>query len=239
MNDHGAGRIERFIGIDLSWKCSPFLKEGTAICRCDATGRMDGPFLVTDDKEILSFIESSGNSWVAIDASLNVPNEVGMRTAERMVAAEGIPILPTSQTFLRRHCGGSRGEMLVRSLENAGYHLAAPHDLSARSIFETYPYGSLRSMAPGRRIKYKDGPADVRRKALIEVLNIVKGWERSIVMPRTLEEEILEANGKELGQATDKVDAVVCAACVYAHWLYQGRTTRMLGEENDGYILLA
>jgi predicted RNase H-like nuclease len=113
------------------------------------------------------------------------------------------------------------------------------YDLGARPIFENYPYGSFRSMAPGRGIKYKGGPADIHRKALIEGLNILNGWERSIVMPPAPEDEIMKADGKGSGHATDKVDAVVCAACVYAHWLYQGKTTRMLGEENDGYILLA
>jgi predicted RNase H-like nuclease len=36
----------------------------------------------------------------------------------------------------------------------------------------------------------------------------------------------------------DKVDSIVCAACLYAHWLYGGKRTRMIGDEKDGYILI-
>ena len=34
------------------------------------------------------------------------------------------------------------------------------------------------------------------------------------------------------------LDAVLGAACLYAHWLYRGKRTRLVGEKKDGYILL-
>ena len=36
----------------------------------------------------------------------------------------------------------------------------------------------------------------------------------------------------------DILDAWVCAACIYSHWLNHGRTTLMVGDMDDGRILL-
>jgi len=226
-----------FIGVDLSWKCRPFKEKATAICFCDLKGRMKEPFLVTSDEEIMETVLADPDVWVGIDAPLLVPNQHGLRSGERMAVQNGLHILPTNKSFLQKSCGGVRAEALVDQLQKEGFTAATIATYPPRSFFETYPYSLVYRLA-GHGFNYKKGKAEEKRKGCQEILLRLQGWEPSINVPENLFSEAREAKASELKQVADKVDAVLCAACLYAHWLYGGQRTRLVGDEKDGYILI-
>lgn len=234
ISDHAEGG---FLGIDLSWKCAPYKKEATAICHCHPDGSFEDPFLVTDDLEIIDEVQRSRAYWLGIDAPLKVPNAKGLRSGERAAVRSGLRILPTNRTFLEGRCGGVRGEELVERLQVIGYHAVDRTSVGPGLIFETYPYSLVKAILPDGAT-YKRGRAPERRRACLEILSCLQGWEPSMHLPDRLVDEIEAARPSELHGVADKVDAVLCAACLYAHWLYRGKRTRLVGEEKDGYILL-
>jgi len=222
----------RFVGVDLGWKMDQPKANGTGICQLDRSGRVELASVVTADQEILDIVQKAGEAWVGIDASLSVQNERGLRPCERRLRDEGIKVLPTNRTFLRKF-GGSRGESLVDQLSELGYSLAQGTEKDGRFLFEVYPHGTLHLLSGGHRPDYKKGAGDKRAEAREAVIELVLGWEPSLEVPRVL----LENEGKDK-ELEDILDAWICVACTYSHWLNGGRTTQMIGEEGDGYILL-
>ncbi|OPY33280.1 MAG: hypothetical protein A4E32_00957 [Methanomassiliicoccales archaeon PtaU1.Bin124] len=226
----------RFIGVDLSWRCRPFKEGATAICRCDERGEFDDPVLLTSDEDIISYI-GGADAWVGIDAPLLVPNELGIRSGEREILKEGMRVLPTNKRFLRDHCGGARGEPLSHMLEEKAFRRGRPGPLPTRAYFETYPFSLISSLFPGG-IRYKRGKAAEKRNACQDILGRLQGWDPGIQIPPALCDEVGHAAPSQMKAVGDKVDALLCAACVYAHWLYGGQRTRLVGDEKDGYILI-
>ena len=228
----------KFIGVDLAWKCDPSPNSITAICECDAQGKVSSPVIVGSDEEILGSIPSPRDCWLAIDAPLQVPNQFGMREAERGVVHAGIHILPSNQDFLKRKCGGIRGERLAMELVENGFQNDAKGIQGSGLIYEVYPFGILHGITGGRVPRYKHGPMDGRRSALHQVLNAVEGWEPSISSLDIFANEIDDAGPRQIREMGDKIDSMLCAICLYAHWLYAGERTRLFGDGSDGYILL-
>jgi predicted RNase H-like nuclease len=226
-----------FIGIDLAWKCDPGPGSSTALCECDAHGNVSLPVIMSSDAEILAHIPSPEGCWLAIDAPLNVPDHFGMRKVEKEVARAGIPILPSNQDFLRRRCGGIRGEHLAGELVNKGFH-QIPNIGSPGSIYETYPFGIIHGITHGKVPRYKHGPSDARRSACLQVLRAMEEWEPSLRSLDTLAKEIDEAEHRQMREMGDRIDSMLCATCLYAHWLYDGKRTRLFGDGSDGHILL-
>ncbi len=223
----------RFVGVDLGWKTDPPREKGTGICQVDELGRVEKVGTVTTDDEILLIVEEAGEVWVGVDASLTVHNETGLRPCERRLRDMGIKVLPTSRTFLERRFGGCRGGSLVqRSLEN-GFTLMEGEMLGGRPLFEVFPHGTLHVMGGGRRPNYKKGSDEQKAEGRRQVIELVRGWEPSIEVPHILHESGMSAKEME-----DILDAWVCVACIYSHWLNGGRTTQLIGEEGDGHILL-
>jgi len=228
--------VRLFVGIDLSWKCVPFKDRGTAVCVCDDKGRASMPELVTTDDDILSVVPSEGGAWIAIDASLRVPNLTGLRSPERMLVNEGIHVLPTNRRFLEMHCGGSRGESLAERLEKIGYERDGPSLGKERLFFETYPYAILRCITD-ERIRYKKGSAEVRSEGSAVVIKALQKWIPELEPPAKLMSMVGDEE-EWTSEVPDMIDSLLCVGCLYAHWLYDGKMTRLVGDETDGYILL-
>ncbi|HSV42162.1 MAG TPA: DUF429 domain-containing protein [Methanomassiliicoccales archaeon] len=228
----------KFAGVDLSWKCAPYLQNATAVCVCDGNGMFNDPVLATSDDDIVDLLTSNDVDMVAIDASLRVPNEKGMRSVEKEAARSGIRILPTNRTFLDRTCGGSRGEQLVTRLEAQGYVLAGKNDLDGKLIFETYPFGVMHAIFGGHVPRYKKGPLAARRDACAEITRAIRSWGPKLDLPARLQDDIASSTTSDIKSIGDRIDALVCACCLYAHWSYRGKRTKMLGDEIDGYLLL-
>ncbi len=221
----------RFIGVDLGWRMDPPREEGTGFCQLDDGGKVEVARTITSDQDILDAVAKAGDAWVAIDASLKVPNETGLRSCERALRDLGIRVLPTNRRFLARF-GGSRGEVLVDKLSDLGYRTAEKGGERGRLIFEAFPHGTLHLLSGGRRPDYKKGARPHRAEGRSQVVELITGWEPALEAPSSL---LAGSPDKAL---EDILDAWVCAACIYSHWLNHGLTTLMVGDMDDGRILL-
>ena len=74
-----------------------------------------------------------------------------------------------------------------------------------------------------------------QRRAVLRILDIMRGWV-PIEVPDRLRQDIVEAG--DLRPVMGRLDAVICVSCVYAHWLYAGRGTQLLGGREGGCMLL-
>ncbi|MEM2944213.1 MAG: DUF429 domain-containing protein [Methanomassiliicoccales archaeon] len=226
----------KFIGIDLGWKMNPPRTNGTAVCMMNLNGEVEDIELLTTDEDILERLILNEDAWVGIDAPLMMPDEGRLRKCERILFSRGIRLLPTNRQFSIKRFGGCRGERLVAKLNLLGFELRNCHHPKGKAIFEVYPYGILYAITNGNVPRYKKGRKEVRRKGILEVLDGIISWEHSIRIPKGLKESIL--SDQNLAAAGDMIDALLCAVCVYSHWIYIGMRTECLGEESDGLILL-
>ncbi len=199
----------------------------------DRHGRVVTATTVTTDQEIMDLLMGEGDTWVGVDASLIINNENGLRPCEKRLRKMGVRVLPTNRTFINQKFGGSRGESLVERLKDHGYVLSEGTGAHGRCLFEVFPHGTLHLLSGGHRPNYKKGGREQRSQGRREVIATIGSWEPTLEPPSILLGE--KRNEKEL---EDILDAWVCVACVYSHWLNGDRTTQMIGEEGDGHILL-
>ena len=226
-----------FVGIDLAWKCVDPGPLSTAVCVIgeDLSATID---LVTFDDEIISLIGGEGDRLVGIDASLKVPNQAGMRSTEKLVRRMGFKILPTSKDHLTNKFGGSRGERLVGALGLKGFRLARSNDFHGRLVYEVFPHAAIRCMM-GRSPRYKHGKLAEKRQECLNVLRAIQEQQPEIRLPGGLQDEIRQADSSGIKMAADKIDSLLCAVSVYRHAIYRGQATQMIGDEENGFILLS
>ena len=226
----------RFVGIDLAWKCVGPKPLSTAVCIIDEDFLVS-LFCVTDDYEVLALVPEDNDCLIGIDASLKVPNDTGMRSTEKLVRRMGINILPTSKSYLRIKFGGSRGERMVDSLNYKGFRLADPEAHTGRLVYEVFPYATVRCMM-GRSPRYKHGGLAERRQGCLDILRTIQNQHPELQLPKTLGDQIVHADSSGLKSASDKIDSLLAAVSVYRHAIYRGQSTRMIGDEENGFILL-
>jgi predicted RNase H-like nuclease len=191
---------------------------------------------VTWDEEILALIEREGDCLVGIDASLTVPNRSGMRCTEKLVRQMGINILPTSKYYLSEKFGGSRGERMVHSLCLHGFRMAKPLDRSGRLIYEVYPHASVRAIL-GRH-HYKHGRLEDRRRGCVELFRAIKVQNPEVLLPEGFEASIVNSDSSGIKGIADMLDSMLCSISLYRHAIYRGQTTQMIGDEDNGFILV-
>ena len=227
----------RLMGVDLAWKSRDPGHGSSGICCLEAGGRVVELELVTCDDEILERVRSQEEIWVGIDAPLRVTNQQGLRACERQLMARGIPCLPSNREYMARRYGGMRGESLARSLVSEGFAESPSSPMVGRAVFETYPYGTLRLLS-ARVLRYKRGRFEVRRKAMLEAIEVLEAWDAPGPLVDRLRQEADGARASTIKGMGDLLDAALCATCVYSHWISGGRRTQLVGEEEHGYILL-
>jgi predicted RNase H-like nuclease len=208
----------------------------TAVCIIDEDLSV-GIFSVTDDDEVLALVPEGDDCLIGIDASLKVQNETGMRTTEKMVRRMGINILPTSKSYLKDKFGGSRGERIVDALGFKGFRLARLEDHVGRLMFEVFPYATVRCMM-GRSPRYKHGRMAGKRNGCLDILRAILDQHPELRLPEGLGDRIVQADSSGLKSASDQLDSLLGAISVYRHAIYRGQTTRMIGDEENGFILL-
>jgi predicted nuclease with RNAse H fold len=214
------------VGVDLAWGMDP-APLSTGFCVIDEDGVLVEWKCLTTDAEIVESVSSHAPAWVAIDASLHVPNQAGMRDVERLMKQEGLKVLPTSKAFLKKHCGGSRGEKIVSLLRPLGFSL----EQGAMPIFETFPRAILHSTL-GKLPRYKTGSREDRAKGCAELAIQIE-----TAFP-ALQGSVANGLPSDSRQAADMLDSLACAICVYAHWRYGGERTRVLHGEDGTHVLL-
>jgi predicted nuclease with RNAse H fold len=218
----------RYIGIDLAWKLSPPKDSGTGYCIIDQSGLVLDLGTLTTDEEILE--RAGEDTWIGIDASLVVPSDKSIRGCERELRSLGMRILPTSRSFYEKHYGGCRGERLAQRLESMGFEYFGS---GRKALFEVYPFAVLQTLSPGAPPVYKKGSRDARREASKALLRQLLEWEPSLQLPRSSFPLAVEGKG-----AADRMDALMAAVLLYRHGLYSGTRSLLVGDRDDGYILL-
>jgi predicted nuclease with RNAse H fold len=219
----------RFVGIDLAWKVAPPKEQGTGHCVIDEHGVVTEIGLLTSDEEILE-LATDRDSWIGLDASLKVPEGRRIRSCERELRSLGLKVLPTNRDFYQRHYGGCRGEALAKKLEDLDYDYFGS---GPRSYFEVYPYSTAKLLVPSQ-LRYKKGPRPERRNGSEVLLRQLQEWEPSLQLSPSAIPLLVDGKG-----AADRMDALMAAVSLYRHWLYSGNRSLVVGEPDDGYILLS
>jgi predicted RNase H-like nuclease len=71
-----------------------------------------------------------------------------------------------------------------------------------------------------------------------ELLRRIPEQYPAIRFPEVLHNEILDADSRGIKAAADKLDSMLCSTLLYRHAIYRGQTTQMIGDEENGFILL-
>ncbi len=216
------------MGIDLAWRVSPPRCKGTGFCIIEDDGEVSTVGSVTTDREILSLVPA-GEAWVGLDAPLRVPPGQSMRACERTLRSMGVRILPSGRDFHLRHYGGCRGEMLSQDLEGMGMEYFGS---GRRAFFEVYPHAVLRALPPPPP-RYKKGPMEVKERESKRTLELLERWEPGLRWSPAIGQDLCCGSG-----AADRLDALLAAASLYRHRLYSGERSLVLGDDNDGFLLL-
>jgi predicted RNase H-like nuclease len=73
---------------------------------------------------------------------------------------------------------------------------------------------------------------------MLGAIDGLEGWDA----PRDLTDRWCEiaasAKGSGLKSVEDPLDAAISVTCVYAHWIYDGKSTQLVGEEEHGFVYL-
>jgi predicted RNase H-like nuclease len=166
---------------------------------------------------------------------LIVNNQDGLRVCERALFDRGIRVLPASRGYLVRKFGSCRGVDLANRMMDMGYMF--PGTEGRRRMYEVYPYGALQVLTGGRIPRYKKGHSSERRSGALQILELLRGW-MPVDIPEWLDDEVRSVAPGGLKSTMDRVDAIISVLCVYCHWLYSGERTEVLGDVEDGFVLL-
>ncbi|HTI32874.1 MAG TPA: hypothetical protein VL422_04295 [Miltoncostaea sp.] len=108
----------------------------SAVARLDADGRLTALDLASSDDDIVALVDAAAPAAVAVDAPLRVPNDVGRRDVEAVLAWCDVAAFPASRRRLAQVHGGIRGEGLAPRLGAPG-----------RAVLEALPDQVLRQIA--------------------------------------------------------------------------------------------
>lgn len=218
----------RYIGIDLAWKVSPPRHEGTGLCIIEENGEVSCAQSLTTDREVLAHLAGE-DIWVGVDAPLRVPPGKAIRSCERELRSMGMSILPSGREFHQRHYGGCRGEMLANSMMRMGLEYFGR---GRRALFEVYPHAVLRSLPPPPP-RFKRGPQAVRGVEAERALELLSRWEPTLRWSPAVRKALARGKG-----AADRLDALLAAVSLYRHNLYSEELSLILGDDDDGFLLL-
>lgn len=218
----------RYIGIDLAWKVSPPRHEGTGLCIIEGDGEVSCARSLTTDQEVLDHITGE-DIWVGVDAPLRILPGKAIRNCERDLRSMGMRILPSGREFHQNHYGGCRGAMLANRMMGMGLEYFGK---GRRALFEVYPHAVLRSLPPPPP-QYKKGPRSVREAEAARALELLSRWEPTLWWSPTMSKVLTQGEG-----AADRLDALLAAVSLYRHSLYSGERSLILGDDDDGFLLL-
>ncbi|MEB3198829.1 MAG: DUF429 domain-containing protein [Candidatus Sericytochromatia bacterium] len=240
-----------FIGIDLGWAArSP---SGVAALRGDANAaHLLEIGTRSSDAQILEFIlqhAADGPAIVAVDAPLQVPNEIGTRPGDRAISADfrryQAGTYPANRRLLAEN-GVVRGEALVSALAPHGFAhrevIVPGHE--GRQVLEVYPHtGMVGVFDLPRILRYKDKPRRSREERLSE-------WKRyqSLLLGLQTAEPALKGQqvwcdrdvsllrGAPLKAYEDATDALFCAYIALFGFRWGPARCRSYGSLEEGYV---
>ncbi len=228
------------MGVDLAW--SPRHRSGVAVV--DLAGALLTSGCVGPDEELDGWLAQHAPRpiTVAVDAPLLVPNPTGMRLCERQITAvfgrfdagaypsnRGRPLFdpPRAQALARRHGWSVDPDF---------------RGTPARAVcVEVYPHpATIGLFKLGRTLKYKRGPVEDRRAALLTLCAHLEGASTLALHPHagwaTLRDRVRTARRPaDLKRAEDEVDAVLCA---HLAWRWHRRAgLQVYGDAESGAIV--
>lgn len=232
----------RFVGIDLAWRAHH--PTGWAVLEGDARRvRLVDSRAMGADAEILGALAAlDGQTHVAIDAPLVVPNRRGHRPGDRALAARfaryrAAPHVASQERLL--HEGRIRSVAFAEALEALGFaHDPRVDSRAMRRFFEVYPHPAIVSLLGlQERLPYKARfPRDVRLAAFDQLVAGLRAQRR----PRLdLGDHALSPaglRGRALKSLEDRLDAIVCAY-VAARWTMRPEGCEMFGTLEEGYVV--
>lgn len=226
-----------FIGIDLGWKS----KGSTALVALNARGEAVASAYEREEEEIISFVESYSldGCIVGIDAPLVVRNYHGRRSCEKQLQALGIPSYPANRRWLLKAFGGVRGELLVSKLAEIGFELRDQLTPRAktRGVMEVYPYATLKMLLDTLPV-YKKGKKTARFLGLDKLKRTLTRLHPPLILSKFMPELTAKSGLNELKKTADFFDAAVAAYTVYLYWLQGETRCTVLGDREEGFILL-
>jgi len=101
-----------------------------------------------------------------------------------------------------------------------------------RALYEVYPHAVLRSLPPPPP-RYKKGPRSLREAEAARALELLSRWESTLQWSPTMSKVLTRGEG-----AADRLDALLAAVSLYRHSLYSGERSLILGDDDDGFLLL-
>ena len=233
--------MNTFIGVDLGWYGKP---SGLASIRLDGSLLRLGDIARLENvDEILAWIRSetgNGSAVAAVDAPLVIPNQTGIRSAEREL----------NRDFRRFHAGCHAANLsrpfasnvisFSRRLEALGFsHGAriAPRR-QGRFQIEAHPHAAMVSLfGLPRIVKYKRGARVERARELRRLRSLMLSRLPELDPGLSLRLPAVPRTGN-LKPVEDRIDAVLCAYIAAYWWFWGERRNRLYGSEEEGYIVV-
>ena len=234
-------RMTTFLGIDLGWYGKP---SGLASLVLEGSGlRLRDVTRLENIDEILGWIETQaagGDAVAAVDAPLVIPNQAGIRPAEREV----------NRHFRRFHAGCHAANLgrpfaahvisFSRRLEAMGFVHGATMTARQQGRFqiEVHPHAATITLfGLDRIVKYKRGTRAERARGLNRLRSLALARLPVLDPPLTARLPAVPPTGN-LKPIEDRIDAVLCAY-IAAHWWFWGRQRNTVyGSEAGGYIVI-
>jgi predicted RNase H-like nuclease len=230
-----------FLGIDLGWYGKP---SGLASIQLNRDGlALRSVTRLEDTDEILRWVKTEsgeGSAVAAVDAPLVIPNQTGIRDAEREL----------NRNFRRFHAGchaANLGRPFARNVLAFSARLAAlgfghGAEMTARQKgrfqIEVHPHAATVNLFDLPRIvKYKRGRRAERATELerLRKLMLLRLPRLDPALPLRLPKL---PHAGPLKPVEDQIDAVLCAY-IAAHWWFWGaRRNRVYGNSMTGYIVV-
>ena len=232
----------RFLGIDFGWQKNP---SGLALLEQDGPAvRLLKLECLTEPKEIAAWAESNAgeNAVIGIDAPIVIPNDIGMRDADRLAHTmygryhAGAYPASRARSFWQRTTGLSLD--LRRLGFRHGDKLAV--QTPGRYQIEVHPHAATVQLFDRETIvKYKKGTL-AQRAAGLATLRALVVERMPHLIPSLAPPDLPEipGTGRALKSCEDQIDALLCAY-VAAYWWYWGRERNdVLGDSRRGYIVV-
>ena len=239
--------MNTFIGVDLGWYGKP---SGLASIGLDGSGlRLRNIARLESVDEILRWVQSeagSGSALAAVDAPLVIPNQSGIRPAEREL----------NRDFRRFHAGchaANLGRPFARNVPAFSQRLEALGFVHGAGItprqqgrfqIEVHPHAAtINLFGLNRIVKYKRGPREhrarelrrLRRLMLLHLPELDPALPLHPALPLRL--PIVPRTGI-LKPIEDQIDAVLCAYLAAHWWTWARARNRVYGTEEGGYIVV-
>lgn len=239
---------QKYMGIDLAWKCNNHGCHKTGIAIVEAVDgslpRIITTLLATDNNDIIAKWDEHKPKFISIDAPLIVINETGRRQCESQLNShfqqKHAGAYPSNTTFLKKTYYGIRGEEIVKLFRERGFvhYPDRASDNTVQWIAEVYPHSaSVVLFELPIIIKYKKGKVADRRIGLSTYRNLILTlFSQNELHNQIATQNIHDLKGLQLKNMEDKLDAILCAYIAFLmHTAPDSVTT--YGDSTNGYIV--